>query len=269
VAEGLPETDFSVSFPGFELRVRMLTNANANPQNPTLVFLHDSLGCITLWRDFPEQLARLTNCHALMYDRQGYGKSSHFSDQKRTNNYLDEEADLLPELLRICEVEKAILFGHSDGGSIALIAAAKFPELAQAIITEGAHVFVEDVTLAGIHEAEKLYQQTDLKDRLTKYHGNKTGSVFRAWAETWLSDDFRSWNIEKYLPRISCPMLIMQGEKDEYGTEKQVEAIIQASPGNATAHLIPDIGHTPHKEAAEEVLAVSAIFINEVLRETK
>ncbi len=262
-------TDFDIQFPGYQLRARQISNPAAAPQNPTLVFLHDSLGCIKLWRDFPEQLARLTNCNALIYDRRGYGKSSPFSSIKRTNLYLEEEAQLLPEILQISEVNKAILFGHSDGGTIALVAAALFPGLVQAIITEGAHVFVEDVTLAGIREAEKLYLTTNLKDRLAKYHSDKTDAVFSAWANTWLSPEFRSWNIEKYLPQISCPALIIQGEKDEYGTQKQVAAITGPLAGNATAHLIPDIGHTPHKEAAEEVLAVSAIFINEVLLATK
>jgi len=262
------QSDSDIHLSDVRLRVRRISAPSAPAHHPTLVFLHDSLGCIELWRDFPAKLALLTNCNAIVYDRQGYGQSSPFGPKKRTNTYLEQEADLLPEILQKCEARKAILFGHSDGGTIALVAAAKFPELVQAIITEGAHVFVEDITLAGIHAAAEAYYSTNLKDRLAKYHGDKTESVFRAWAETWLSDSFRTWNIENYLPRISCPALIIQGEQDEYGTEKQVEAITGQSAGNSVAHLIPNVGHTPHKEAAEEVLAVAAVFINEVLRAT-
>lgn len=234
-------------------------------KRPTLVFLHDSLGCIQLWRDFPEKLAVATQCNAFLYDRRGYGQSSSFGPEERSASYLEEEAHTLAQVLQKAGIRQAILFGHSDGGSIALVAAAEYPGLIKGIITEGAHVFVEEITLAGIREAVAAYQTTPLPQKLAKYHGDKTERVFRAWTNTWLSPAFRNWNIEKYLPEIKCPALIIQGEEDEYGTEAQVNRIVQQSGGEAEKWMIPGIGHSPHKEAPEEVLERSSRFIKERL----
>ena len=228
---------------------------------PVLVFLHDSLGCIRLWRDFPEKLAQATGCTALIYDRQGYGQSSPFESINRGPDYLEQEADVLERLLEKLQIPQAILFGHSDGGSIALIAASKYKSRVKAIITEGAHVFVEEITLAGIREAVESYQTTNLPQKLQKYHGAKTEAVFCAWTDTWLSASFRSWNIEYFLPSILCPALIIQGEKDEYGTLAQVKAVVQQAQGPVQQLILPDIGHTPHREAPEQVLEKSAHFI--------
>jgi pimeloyl-ACP methyl ester carboxylesterase len=228
---------------------------------PTIVFLHDSLGCIELWRDFPNKLGQLTKCNVLVYDRQGYGQSGPFTTSKRNNDYLEREADVLLEVLEVGKIETAILFGHSDGGSIALIFAAKYPSKVAGIITEGAHIFVEDETLDGIRQAVKAYQTTNLKAGLEKYHGNKTGDVFWSWAGTWLSDEFRTWNIEGHLPLITCPVLIIQGEEDEYGTLKQLEGIANKIAGVSTQLILPDVTHTPHKEAPETVLQKSVEFV--------
>lgn len=155
------------------------------PGNPTLVFLHDSLGCIQLWRNFPEQLAELSQCNILIYDRQGYGASCSFSYEKRSKNYMELEADILKNLLDFMQIKNPILFGHSDGASIALIFAGKYPKTPKALILEGLHVFVESITIKGIKEAIEKYKTTDLKFRLEKYHGDKTDALFWAWAETW------------------------------------------------------------------------------------
>ncbi len=232
---------------------------------PTIIFLHDSLGCIELWRDFPAKLGEATNCNVLIYDRLGYGKSSPFANAERDNSYMKKEADVLHLLIEQCGIKNAILFGHSDGGSIALIAAAKYPENIRAVITEGAHIFVDDITLKGISEAEETYRSTNLKERLQKYHGDKTEAMFWAWAKTWLTDTFRSWNIEAFLPNIQCPVLIIQGINDEFGTEAQVDGIINQVTGKAVKLMIPGIGHTPHKEAREEVMKKSADFIAEII----
>ena len=231
------------------------------PNRPTIIFLHDSLGCIELWRDFPEKLGQLAQCNVLIYDRQGYGASCPFSYAKRNNYYMEAEADLLCELLNFWKIEDAILFGHSDGGSIALIAAGKYPEKIRAVVTEGAHVFVEDVTIQGIEAAIQGYQQTDLKMKLEKYHGEKTDAMFWAWADTWTSDAFRNWNIEEFLPKIQCSSLIIQGEADEYGTLKQVERITAQTTGASEQLVIPSIMHTPHKEVPELILNHVAAFI--------
>ncbi len=245
-----------------EIAVRRITNF---PGRPTIVFLHDSLGCIELWRNFPEQLGNLTQCNILVYDRQGYGQSGPFGYSERDNSYMEQEADLLNDLLTQWELNDVILFGHSDGGSIALIAAGKYPNRIRGIITEGAHIFVEEETLAGIREAMILYETTDLKARLEKYHGTKTEAMFHAWAHTWTTEAFRSWNIEHFLPRITSPALIIQGEDDEYGTLKQVDGIVRQSQGDTRSLILPRVKHTPHKEATIEVLEQSAAFIQEIL----
>ncbi|ARS37740.1 alpha/beta hydrolase [Pontibacter actiniarum] len=249
----------------YQLQLRWLRPQAADAaQKPVIVFLHDSLGCITLWRDFPERLVQQTGCPALVYDRRGYGASSPFSSTQRNPDYLEREADVLEHLLEKLNIPEAILFGHSDGGSIALLAAAKYPQRIKGIITEGAHVFVEELTLAGIRAAVQAYQTTSLPEKLRKYHGAKTDAVFHAWADIWLSDAFRDWNIEGFLSAIRCPALVVQGEADEYGTLAQVEAVVRQVQGQAQKLVIPGIGHTPHREAQELVLAESSRFIQTI-----
>jgi pimeloyl-ACP methyl ester carboxylesterase len=244
------------------------THIQKYPNRPTIVFLHDSLGCIDLWRNFPEQLGKLTKCNVLIYDRQGYGKSCAFSYSKRGLDYMEREADLLNELMAFWKLDEVLLFGHSDGGSIALIAAGKYPEKILGIITEGAHVFVEDITIKGIVDAMSLYDTTDFGKKLQKYHAEKTEDMFRAWVDTWTRKPFRKWNIEHFLTDITCPALIIQGEKDEYGTLEQVNSIITQAAGSATNLVIPDVKHTPHKEVPKYVLSESAQFIlSQVLKE--
>ncbi len=232
---------------------------------PTIIFLHDSLGCIKLWRDFPEKIGIVTGCNVISYDRQGYGKSTRFSNQKRDHNYLKDEAKALGRIIDTLALQQVILFGHSDGGSIALLTAALFPDNILGVITEGAHVFVEKETLSGIKEAVKTYKETNLKEKLSKYHGDKTDEVFRMWTETWLSEEYQSWNIEKYLSNVQCPSLIIQGENDEYGTLKQVHSIVNKTTGASQALIIPNIGHTPHKENVEVVITNVTQFINDLV----
>jgi pimeloyl-ACP methyl ester carboxylesterase len=241
------------------------TRIDSYPNIPTIVFLHDSLGSIALWRDFPAKLGEMTQCNVLIYDRQGYGKSCGFSYEHRENTYMEDEADILNDLLDYWKLDQVILFGHSDGGSIALLMAAKYPERVMGIITEGAHVFVEDVTIKGIKEAIQLYETSDLKVKLEKYHGANTEPMFWAWAATWNKPDFISWNIEPFLHAIKCPSLIIQGENDEYGSLKQVESIIEQVSGRTQKYILPAIGHTPHKEAPAKVLLETTIFIKTLL----
>lgn len=229
---------------------------------PTIVFLHDSLGSIELWRDFPLTLGEMTNCNVLMYDRQGYGKPSPFISMERSNDYLEKESSVLIKVLENLGLKKVILFGHSDGGSIALITAAKYPDVVSGIVTEGAHIFVEDITLNGIKEAVKAYEATNLKERLQKYHGQKTDHVFYVWVNTWLKDEYRAWSIESFLPHIICPVLVIQGTEDQYGSDAQVDGIVNQVFGKAVKLVIPSVGHTPHKEARETVLQELVSFIH-------
>lgn len=232
---------------------------------PTLVFLHDSLGCVQLWRNFPELLAKATQCNILMYDRLGYGLSAPMEDYVRPVNYMELEALFLDELLTHYGVEQSILFGHSDGGTIALILASLFPGSILLTIAEAAHIFVEPVTLQGVEDAIVAYETTNLAERLQKYHGDKVDTLFKAWTLTWTRPDYRDWNIEYLLGNIESPLLFIQGSDDEYGSLKQVTETINKPKGIAEQFILPGIGHTPHKEAAEKVLAAAAAFINRQL----
>lgn len=231
------------------------------PSRPTLIFLHDSLGCIALWRDFPERLAKAAQCNLLVYDRLGYGKSASMPTSHRENSYLEHEADVVHNLMAHCGITDAILFGHSDGGSIALLAAAKYPSHIRGVVTEGAHIFVEAITLRGISAAAEAFRTTSLREKLIKYHGSNTDALFEAWAGTWLSPAFRSWNIERFLPKVNCPVLVLQGGADEFGSLAQVQGIVSGVAGPAQQLILPGIGHTPHKDAPEAVLEATTTFI--------
>ena len=236
-----------------------------NILEPTIIFLHDSLGCTELWRDFPQKISDQTGISCLSYDRQGYGKSDPFSTNERTKKYLENEAVVLKNFIDTLNLRKVYLFGHSDGGSIAIIAASLYPQTIRGIITEGAHIFVEEITLSGIREAIHLYQTTNLKQRLEKYHGEKTEMVFKLWTETWLSPEFKDWNIESYLNHITCPSLIIQGEDDEYGSLDQVECIVKNTKGNSERLIIKDSGHSPHKETPLLVTSKTVEFVKSIL----
>lgn len=244
-----------VSIDNATLAVKEFLPEQVNDKVP-IVLLHDSLGCISVWKNFPQTLANASNRKCIVYDRVGYGQSSAMPTYQRNVNYLEEQADFFITLLDHLNIQHCIALGHSDGGSIALIAASKYPERFSAIITEGAHVFVEPVTLAGIRQAVHDIEHTDLKPKLIKHHGNKTNDVVLAWSTIWLSEPFIKWNIEHFLPQIKCPALILQGENDEFGTGKQVVAIEEKIP-KAKSFIIPEAGHTPHKSHPE-------VFLNEV-----
>lgn len=225
-----------------------------------LVFLHDALGSIPQWKDFPALLAGRCGLEAIIYERQGHGHSSPLN-ARRTAGYLQREAfDYLPQLLEQLQVERPVLFGHSDGGTIALLYAAHFRPAA--IITEAAHVFVEAVTLAGIRQA--VAKRERLMHRLQRYHGKQAEVLFEAWADTWLDPSFHEWDITAELAGIRCPALIIQGENDEYGTRRQVEAIARGIGNKAIALLIPECSHTPHREKTTLVLDATARFLAEI-----
>lgn len=228
---------------------------------PYLVFLHEGLGCIEMWKDFPQRLCKKTGFPGLLYDRCGYGKSSP-STKKRDIHYLHEQALVeLPAVLQgVIPGKPHILIGHSDGATIALIHASEPPALLKGVIAEAAHVFVERVTLAGVEQAEKNYNLNGA-GRLMKYHGEKTDAVLKAWSETWLAEWFRNWNIEKLLPRIVCPLMVLQGREDQYGTEAQVEAIISQVSGPVFSSMPEGCGHAPHLEKPELVIEIMAGFV--------
>ena len=221
-----------------------------NPDKETIVFLHEALGSVAQWRDFPKEVGGKTDFNVLAYDRLGHGLSD-APVKKRDLTYLHTEAwTALPSVLAAFDIKKPILYGHSDGGSIALLYAARFPT--RAIITEAAHVFVESVTLDGIKQA--VTRRDFLIEKLTRFHGNKTPDLWAAWADTWLHKSFETWNIEAVLNEITCPSLIIQGKNDEYGTAEQVRRIAKGIGENVEILMLPHCGHAPHKETQKVVL---------------
>jgi pimeloyl-ACP methyl ester carboxylesterase len=240
---------------------QILPHTPAARDLPTLVFLHEGLGSVRHWRDFPSAVVHETSCPALVYDRLGYGRSDP-APTPRTMHYMEQEAfQYVPQVLRAANIQRAIFIGHSDGGSIALLFAARYPQLTQALITEAAHVFVEDITTQGIREAVEIYSTTNLPEKLARYHGDKTAKVFSSWADTWLSAEFTAWNIEHYLADIHAPLLVMQGIDDEYGTVRQVDAIATQVSGQVARCLVPHCAHIPHQQARDVVFQHICEFI--------
>ena len=220
---------------------------------PTLVLLHEGLGSVSLWRDFPQRLADATGLPAFVYSRRGYGRSSPYPPPWPVR-YMHDEAELLPEVLRKAGIGEHVLLGHSDGASIALLSAGAggAPGL-QGLVLEAPHVFAEEVGLRSIAQMRDAYAVTDLKARLGRHHQDPD-NAFRGWNGAWLDPLFRAWNIEDALPGIRVPTLIIQGEDDEYGTLAHAEAIQRHSGGPATTLLVPRAGHSPHKDQPEAVL---------------
>ncbi|MGO1119365.1 alpha/beta fold hydrolase [Rhodovibrionaceae bacterium A322] len=230
---------------------------------PTLVFLHEGMGSIRQWKDYPERLVAATGLPGLVFDRCGYGGSDPLT-LPRPLDYLRQEGEMaLPALFSSVEVTDPILVGHSDGGSIALYYAAACPDATRAVITEAAHVFVEPETLAGIEEATGFWQHDWFRKGLTKYHGDKAETVFRSWSDTWLTPAFSELDMVPNLPRITAPVLALQGQEDQYGTEKQVTAIVEGVAGRGVPLMLPDCKHVPHLEASEATLAAMVSFLRD------
>lgn len=256
--------DFRLDLAGGSLAARLVAPpGTVGNDRPTLVFLHEALGCTAMWKHVPAELSRVTGLPALVYDRYGHGRSDPLFGPRRSDYLEFESCGVLPKVLDACGISDPVLVGHSDGGSIALIYASCNP--VRAVITEAAHVFVEDVTRVGIRAAVAAWRNTDLPARLARYHGDKTETLFFSWADTWLSDRFAAWNIEDRLPRITSPVLAVQGVDDEYGTARQVDAIVNGVSGPAISRLLPDCKHVPHNQAKDQVLPLIAAFVADCL----
>lgn len=231
----------------------------ARPGAAPIVMLHQGLGSIALWKDFPEVLARATGASVLVYSRYGYGKSDRLAESRQVSFMHHEAQTVLPEVLRHFSIDCPVLLGHSDGASISLIYAGTHPDRVRALILEAPHVFVEDFGLRSTVAIRTLYDSTDLRQKLARYHDH-VDEMFRGWNDIWLAPEFRSWNIEEFLPRITCPILVIQGENDEYGTIAHVEAIQRHTPATQ-ALLLPECGHSPHRERPAETLKAITEFI--------
>lgn len=217
----------------------------ADNAKPVLVFLHEGLGSVALWKQFPDRVAERTGCRALVYSRYGYGQSDRLA-APRLADYMHREAlDVLPELLDRLEVGAPLLIGHSDGASIALIQAGSGARTLRGVVAMAPHVFVEEISVRSIEQARSVFETTDLAKQLARYHDDPE-STFRGWNDIWLHPDFRDWNIEDCLPAIQVPLLLIQGEDDQYGSLAQIDAIARRAGSNARRCILPACAHSPH-----------------------
>jgi pimeloyl-ACP methyl ester carboxylesterase len=231
---------------------------------PTIVMLHEGLGSVSLWRDLPQRLAERTLCRVVAYSRYGYGRSDVLRE-RREPGYMHHEGEVvLPALLEALGVERPVLFGHSDGASIALICAGAYPELVRALVLEAPHVFVEEISVRSIAEAKTAYATTALPEKLSRHHAD-ADATFAGWNDIWLDPRFREWNIEPYADRVRCPVLMIQGDADEYGTTAQLDALA-ARVARTETLLVPGAGHSPHRDAPDVVLERVASFVDALER---
>ena len=234
---------------------------------PLLVFLHEGLGSVSMWRDFPARLCERLGWQGLVYSRPGYGQSTPRPlDQALEPDFLERQAvEVLPAVLRALDVDGTQrplwLLGHSDGGSIALIHAARFAGSVAGLVVLAPHIMVEDMSVTSIARAREAYLGTDLRERLARHHRDPD-SAFWGWNDVWLAPVFRDWSIEALLPAISCPVLAVQGEQDEYGSLQQVFGIARAT-SNTTVEVLADCGHSPHKDQASSLLDRVQRFVSE------
>lgn len=219
---------------------------------PAIVMLHEGLGSVSMWKQFPVDVARATGSEIIVYSRYGHGESEPLT-AARDVRYMHREAlEVLPELLESLAVERPVLLGHSDGASIALIYAGAFPAALHSVIALAPHVFVEDISVTSIAATGRAFTTTDLRARLARYHADVDG-VFRGWNDIWLAPAFRDWSIENDLLRISVPVLAVQGLDDEYGTLEQIRRIERAVPQTRTVELA-HCGHSPHRDQPAALL---------------
>lgn len=256
----MQETHGFFNIDGEQLEYQLLSPAESVA--PTLIFLHEGLGCLAMWKDFPRQVARMTGSRTLIYSRAGYGGSAPCSLPRPLTFMHDEALNILPKILDAAEIQNAVLVGHSDGASIALIHAGGIAdERIQGLILMAPHVFVEQITLTSIRAARCAYKNTDLRERLARYHGDNVDCAFWGWNGAWLDEGFLDWNLQAYLAKIEVPVLLIQGKDDNYGTIRQLETIKEQLPRGAEQVLLHDCGHSPFRDRPAETLQAIAGFL--------
>ncbi|WP_342619913.1 alpha/beta hydrolase [Rhodoferax sp. GW822-FHT02A01] len=249
---------------GRPVRVEYQWLRREDTQAPLMVFLHEGLGSVSMWRDFPAALCEALGCRGLVYSRPGYGLSTpRASGEQWRPDFMHRQArEVLPALLSALDIDpiqdRLWLLGHSDGGSIALLYAALFPDRLSGAIVLAPHILVEDVSIESIAEARTAYLDTDLRQRLARHHRDPD-SAFWGWNDIWLHPDFRSWRIDQELHTITCPLLAVQGVNDRYGTMEQVHGIARVAPQCAVVELA-DCGHSPHLEQRDRLIEVVRNF---------
>jgi pimeloyl-ACP methyl ester carboxylesterase len=235
-------------------------------QAPTFVLLHEGLGCVGMWRDFPQKLAARTSCGVLVYSRPGYGKSEPLQTPRPLSYMRDEALDVLPQVLDQAGVRKCILLGHSDGASIAAIYAGGRQDFrVRGLVLMAPHFFVEDISIKSIAEAKEAFEKGDLRERLKRFHGDNVDVAFRSWNESWLAPAFRDWRIDEHLAYIRVPILIIQGAADKYGTPAQLALAEQETYCPVETLLLDDCRHSPHVDQPAKTLAAIAEFAHHLL----
>ncbi|HLW90555.1 MAG TPA: alpha/beta hydrolase [Roseiarcus sp.] len=248
-----------------DARLEYRLRPGASDDAPMLVLLHEGLGCVGLWGDFPEKLAAATGACVFVYSRGGYGASSPV-DLPRPLDYMQREAlETLPRVLGEIAFKRGALIGHSDGASIAAVYAGAYndPRLA-AVTLIAPHFVVEDVTIEAIERARKAYETGDLEAKLARWH-QRSDVAFRGWNDAWLDPEFRAWDISAYLETIAAPVQVIQGYRDPYGSVRQIEIARERLPAAPDVTLLPGIGHSPHREAGEATLESIRRFLAPLL----
>ncbi|HUO16494.1 MAG TPA: alpha/beta hydrolase [Verrucomicrobiae bacterium] len=240
-------------------RLEVLRIPARKPGAPELVFLHEGLGSLSHWKDFPTRVAQATGCAVTVYSRYGNGNSDVLTEPRPIRYMHHEALESLPELLSQLKIENPILIGHSDGGSIALIYAGMHNHV-RGLILLAPHVFVEELSVASIAEAKTKFETTNLPEKLGRHHRD-AARTFWGWNHVWLHPDFRSWNIEEYLPKITCPILVIQGREDQYGTMEQVEAIQRQCAGPFEVLALHDCRHSPQRDQPDAALEAITRFV--------
>jgi pimeloyl-ACP methyl ester carboxylesterase len=225
-----------------------------NAAAATIVLLHDSLGCVELWRDFPGRLAQATCRDVIAYDRLGFGRSDPHPGTLTTRFVQDEAHGAFAAVKQHFPLNAFVAFGHSVGGGMAVGCAATHAESCRALVTESAQAFVEERTVQGIRDAQRAFAQPGQIERLAKYHGDKAAWVLSAWIDRWLALEFAAWNLDDTLHRVRCPALVMHGEQDEYGSPRHPARIAASVALRSTLQVFRDTGHVPHRERGEVVL---------------
>lgn len=251
-----------ITVQGRRIEYRWFDPEKALPGRPPIVMLHEGLGSVSMWKNFPEILATVAEARVIAYSRFGYGNSDTLTARPVATRMLEDEAlQVLPEILHALSIQRPVLFGHSDGASIALIYAGTHPDEVSGVIAMAPHVFVEDMCIASIESAKQVYLETDLRDRLARYHRDPDGAFWQ-WNRLWLDPKFRAWNSEHFLRSIRCPLLVIQGYEDEYGTMEQLERIARKVKLTETLKL-PHCRHSPHRDQTAHVLAAARRFMEE------
>ena len=265
---GLTRRRFDVEVGGRRLGAAWLAPAGADPAAPPLVLLHEGLGSMGQWRgrgvDVPAALAAATRRRSLIYDRLGFGCSDPLPAPRRRGYHGDEAWATLPRLLDRCAIDRAVLLGHSDGATIALLFAARFPERCAGLVLAAPHVVLERRTLAGIADTRRAFHAPNgrLRASLVGHHGDKADMLFANWADLWLNPAFADFDIRGHLPDVRCPVLALQGDRDEFATAAQLEAISAGVSGPCETWIVPDCRHVPHFQATEAVLDRIAAFVD-------